>query len=153
MELKYWNWDYKRWPLIISRVIRIVSILIRNSNSSQIFFWILFGIMNGKNSNLFLKMSIIFYLYGNLKINNPEFWNPRRLIRVLKSDWWHKSLTLDKILILVSIGTQRGPIGSRLKFEYRLVLKWIISTSFIFNPLLVKIEVIYQLISGSLYFK
>ena len=45
-------------------------------------------------------------------MNNPEFWNPRRLIKVLKSDWWHKNLTLDEILIWVPIGTQRGPIGT-----------------------------------------
>ena len=93
-------------------------------------------------------------------MNNPEFWNPRRLIRVLKSNWWHKSLTLDKILIWVPIGTQRGPInaqrspiGSCIKLEYQSALKWIISTSFFFNPLLVKIKVLYQLISRSLYFK
>jgi hypothetical protein len=107
-----------------------------------------------------MKMSIIFYLYGSPKMNNPEFWNPRRFIRVLKSDWWHKNLTLDEILIWVPIGTQRGPIGTqrgpigtRVKFEYRLALKWIISTPFIFNPLLIEIEVSYQLISGSIYFK
>ena len=69
-----------------------------------------------------LKMSIIFYLYDNLKMNNPKFWNPRRLISVLKLDWWHKSLILDKILIWVPIGTQKGSIGSRVKFEYRLAL-------------------------------
>jgi hypothetical protein len=58
-------------------------------------------------------------------MNNFEFWNPKRLIRVLKSDWWYKSLTLDKILIRVPIGTQRGligaqrgPIGAHMKFEY-----------------------------------
>jgi hypothetical protein len=82
-------------------------------------------------------------------------------------DWWHKNLTLDKILIWVPIdtqigliGTHRGPIGtqrdligSRVKFEYLLALKWIISTPFIFNPLLVEIEVPYQLILGSIYFK
>ena len=93
-------------------------------------------------------------------MNNPEFWNPRRLVRVLKSDWWHKNLTLDEILISVPIGTQRGPIGTQrdpigthLKFEYQSALKWIISTSFIFNPLLVEIDIPYQLISGSFYFK
>ena len=93
-------------------------------------------------------------------MNNPEFWNPRRLIKVLKSDWWHKSLTLDKILIWVPIGSQicpigakRGLIGTRMKFEYRSTFKWIISTSSIFNPLQVKIEVPYQLILGSLYLK
>ena len=100
-------------------------------------------------------------------MNNPEFWNLRRLIRVLKSDWWHKNLTLDEILIWMPIGTQRGPIstqrgligtqrdsiGSHVKFEYRFALKWIILTPFIFNPLLVEIEVSYQLISGSIYFK
>ena len=100
-------------------------------------------------------------------MNDPEFWNTKRLIRVLESDWWHKNLTLDKILIWVPIGTQKGPIGtqkgpigtqrdpigSRLKFEYRLALKWIISTSFIFNQLLVEIDIPYQLISRSFYFK
>ena len=93
-------------------------------------------------------------------MDNPEFWNLRRIIMVLKSDLWHKSLTLDKILTWVPIGSQigsigakRGPIGSRVKFEYQLALKWIISTSSIFNPFLVKIEVPYQLILGSLYFK
>jgi hypothetical protein len=93
-------------------------------------------------------------------MNTPEFWNPRRLIRVLKSDWWHKNLTLDEILIWVPngtqrgpIGTQRGPIGTRVKFEYQSALKWIISTSFIFNLLLVEIDIPYQLISGSFYFK
>ena len=45
-------------------------------------------------------------------MNNPEFWNPKRLIRVLKSDWWHKNLTLDEILIWV-------PIGTHVKFESR----------------------------------
>jgi hypothetical protein len=98
-------------------------------------------------------MNIIFYLYGSPKMNNPEFWNPRKLIKVLKSDWWHKSLTLDKILIWVPIGSQIGPIGSRMKFEYGSALKWIILTFFIFNTLLVEIEVLHQLISGSLYFK
>ena len=86
-------------------------------------------------------------------MNNPEFWNPRRIIRVLKSDWWHQSLTLDQILIWVPIGSQiglidtkRDPIGFYVKFEYRLALKWIILTSFIFNLLLVEIEVPYELI-------
>ena len=137
MELKDWNWDYKSWPLIISRVIRIACILIRNPNPSQIFFWILFRIINDEKFQPPLKMSIIFYLYGSPKMDNPEFWNPRRLIRVLKSDWWHKSLTLNKILIWVpintekglidtqrgSIGTQRNPIGSCVKFEYQSALK------------------------------
>ena len=100
-------------------------------------------------------------------MDNLEFWNPRRLIRVLKSDWWHKSLTLNKILIWVPIstergpidtqrgpiGTQRDPIGSCVKFEYRSALKWIISTPVIFNPLLVEIKVPYQLILGFIYFK
>jgi hypothetical protein len=100
-------------------------------------------------------------------MNNPEFWNPKRLIRVLKSDWWHKNLTLDEILIWVPngtqwdpidiqrgpIGTQIGPIGTHVKFDYQSALKWIISTSFIFNPLLVEIDIPYQLISGSLYLK
>ena len=67
-------------------------------------------------------------------MNNPEFWNPRRIIRVLKSDSWHKSSTLDQILIWMSIGTQRGPIGTQrgpigthVKFEFQSTLKWIIS--------------------------
>ena len=99
-------------------------------------------------------------------MNNPNFWNPRRLIRVFKSDWWHKNLTLNEILIWVPNDTQRGPIstnrsigtkidpiGTHVKFEYQSALKWIISTSFIFNPLLVEIDILYQLISGSFYFK
>ncbi len=51
MELKDWNWGYKSWPLIISKIIRTSYILIRNPNPSQIFFWILFGILNDENSN------------------------------------------------------------------------------------------------------
>ena len=46
-------------------------------------------------------------------MNNHEFWNPRRLIWVLKSDWWHKNLSLDKILIWVPIGSLWGLIGTQ----------------------------------------
>ena len=28
----------------------------------------------------------LLYLYSSPKMSNPEFWNPRRIIRVLKSD-------------------------------------------------------------------
>jgi hypothetical protein len=93
-------------------------------------------------------------------MDHPKFWNPRRIIRVLELDQWHKSLTLNQILVWMLIGTQigpsgtqKGPIGTHVKFEYRLAFKWIISTSFIFNPLLVEIDIPYQLISRFLYLK
>ena len=83
MELKYWNWDYKRWPLIISRVIRIACILIRTliphkySFEFCLGFWTMKIPTPGKNEN-------IFYLYGSPKMNLSTFWTSWECIKVLK---------------------------------------------------------------------
>ena len=146
MKSKDRNQDYKRWPLIISRVIRIASLLIKTLIPHKNSFEFCLGFWTMKIPTSFKKEYPFLFIWWP-QMNNLEFWNPRRLIKVLKSDWWHKNLTLDETLIWVPNGTQWGPIGTNrpigtqigpigtqigpisihVKFEYQSALKWIIS--------------------------
>ena len=86
MEFKDWNLNYKRWPLIISRVIRIASILIKNPNPSQKFSWILFGILNDENSNPPSEMRIFSIYIAALKWTYPYFGTPGSALGFWKLD-------------------------------------------------------------------
>ena len=83
MKSKDQNQDYKRWPLIISRVIRIASLLIKTliPHKNSFEFCLGFSTMKistpGKNEN-------IFYLYDSPQMNLPTFWTSWECIRVLE---------------------------------------------------------------------
>ena len=83
MELKDSNPDYKRWLLIVSRVIRIACILIKTLIPHKYSFEFCLGSWTMKIPTPFENENL-FYLYGNPKMNLPTFWNSWECIRVLE---------------------------------------------------------------------
>jgi hypothetical protein len=48
-------------------------------------------------------------------MNFPEFLTHKNFIRVEKPNYLHKSSIIGEILMWVPIGTQGGPIGTKVK--------------------------------------
>ena len=104
-KFKDWNPNYKRWPLIISRVIRIASILVKTLIPHKYSLEFCLGFWTMKIPTP-VGMNIIFYLYGSPKMNLPMFWTSWECIRVLEIGYtsW-KSRNSDRFL-----GSDCGPI-------------------------------------------
>ena len=72
MKSKDWNPNYKRWPLIISRVIRIASLLIKTliPHKNSLEFCLGFSTIKIPTS---IENKYHFLFIWQPKMNNPEF--------------------------------------------------------------------------------
>ena len=91
MELKDSNWDYKRWPLIISRVIRIACILIKTLIPHKYSFEFCLGFWTMKIPTPYVKMRIFSIYMAALKWTYPCFEPHGSTLGFWKSDILHEN--------------------------------------------------------------